>query len=77
MQKYLEAGFVPVNLTEGNVKVGDRVLSRRELFGTLVKITPKGNYAVRFDVDYLGEPTTKFTPELFEEMFLVDKRLQK
>jgi riboflavin synthase alpha subunit len=73
-KRLLEAGFVPVDLKAGNVKVGDNISNHGMCFGTLKKITKKGNYKVRFDMDYYGEPLTKFTPEDFERIFLVDKR---
>jgi hypothetical protein len=73
-KRLLEAGFVPVDLKAGNVKVGDNISNRGMCFGTLKKITKKGNYKVRFDMDYYGDPLTKFTPEHFERIFLVDKR---
>ena len=73
-KRLLEAGFVPVYLKAGNVKVGDNIANHGMCFGTLKKITKKGNYKVRFDMDYYGEPLTKFTPEDFERIFLVDKR---
>ena len=76
MQTLLNAGFVPVDLKAGNVKVGDSISNHGMCFGTLKKITKKGNYMVRFDMDYYGEPMTKFSPEKFERVFLV-KKLQK
>ena len=73
-QELIEVGFVPVNLKASNVKVGDNIVNNNGFFGTLIKITKKGNYKVRFDMDFDGEPLTKFSPERFESFFLVDKR---
>jgi len=73
-ERLLKAGFVPVDLKAGNVNVGDNISNHGMCFVTLKKITKKGNYKVRFDMDYYGEPLTKFTPEDFERIFLVDKR---
>ena len=72
--RLLEAGFVPVDLATGNVKPGDEVVNRNDMFGTLLKITKKGNYVVRFDIDYDDDPPTKFSEAEFERLFLVDKR---
>jgi hypothetical protein len=72
--RLLEDGFVPVDLATGNVKPGDEVVNRNDMFGTLLKITKKGNYVVRFDIDYDDEPPTKFSAAEFERFFLVDKR---
>jgi hypothetical protein len=69
----LEGGFTPVDLKAGNVKVGDRISNHGMMFACLKKITKKGNYMVRFDMDYYGEPLTKFTPGEFERIFLVNK----
>lgn len=74
IERLLEDGFVPVDLKEGNIKVGDDIVSRNGMFGTLEKITKKGNYMVSFDSDYDGEKHTKFGSEKFERFFLVDKR---
>lgn len=75
IKKMLEAGFEPVNLKAGNVKIGDAIVSRNVMFGTLQTITKKtGRYGVRFDIDYSDEPLTYFTPIEFEAVFLVDKR---
>ena len=73
-EQLIENGFVPVDLKAGNVKVGDSIANNNMLFGVLVKITKKGNYKVRYDIDFDGEPLTKFNPETFERFFLVDKR---
>ena len=73
-KRLLEAGFVPVDLKAGNVQLGDNIANANMCFGTLEKITKKGNYMVRFDMDYYDEPLTKFSPEEFERFFLVDKR---
>lgn len=73
-ERLIEGGFVPVDLKAGNVQVGDNIANANMCFGTLKNITKKGNYMVRFDMDYYGEPAMKFTPEEFERFFLVDKR---
>ena len=72
--RLLEAGFVPVDLATGNVKPGDEVVNRNDMFGTLLKITKKGNYVVRYEIDYDGEPASKYTATEFESFFLVKKR---
>ena len=72
--RLLEDGFVAVNLAAGNVKPGDEVVNRNDMFGTLLKITKKGNYKIRYDIDYDGEPASKYTAAEFERLFLVDKR---
>jgi len=72
--RLLADGFVPVDLKAGNVKPGDEVVNRNDLFGTLLKITKKGNYVVRFEIDYADEPATKFSAQEFESFFLVNKR---
>ncbi len=41
-KRLLEAGFVPVDLKAGNVKVGDNISNHGMCFGTLKKITKKG-----------------------------------
>ena len=71
--RLIEAGYVPVDLKAGNVKVGDQIVNHGMCFAWLKKITKKGNYMVRFDMDYYGEPMTKFSPEKFERVFLVKK----
>ena len=73
-ERLLEDGFVPVDLKEGNIKVGDSIASLNGMFGTLEKITNKEDYMVSFDSDYDGEKPTKFDSERFERFFLVDKR---
>jgi hypothetical protein len=72
--RLLEDGFVPVNLKAGNVKPGDEVVNRNDMFGTLLKITKKGNYVVRYDIDYADDKPTKYTAKEFERFFLVNKR---
>jgi hypothetical protein len=72
--RLLEDGFVPINLKAGNVKPGDEVVNRNDMFGTLLKITKKGNYVVRYDIDYADDKPTKYTAQEFERFFLVDKR---
>ena len=73
MQTLLNAGFVPVDLKAGNVKVGDDIATWNMLFARLQKITKKGNYKVRFDMDFADDPLTKFKPVDFERIFLVKK----
>ena len=73
-ERLLEDGFVPINLKAGNVKPGDEVVNRNDLFGTLLKITKKGNYVVRYDIDYADDKPTKYTAQEFERFFLVNKR---
>jgi hypothetical protein len=70
----INGGFVPVDLNAGNVKVGDDVANSNMLFGRLIKITEKGNYVVRFDIDYDDEKPSRFGSKKFERFFLVDKR---
>ena len=72
--RLLEDGFVAVNLSTSNVKPGDEVVNRNDMFGTLLKITKKGNYKVRYEIDYDGEPASKYTATEFERFFLVNKR---
>jgi hypothetical protein len=72
--RLLASGYVAVNLAAGNVKPGDEVVNRNDMFGTLLKITKKGNYVVRYDIDYDGEPASKYTADEFERSFLVDRR---
>ena len=73
-ERLIAGGFVPVDLKAGNVKVGDNIANNNMIFGELIKITKKGNYVVRFDMDYADEKPSKFPPEVFERFFLVDKR---
>ena len=72
--RLLEDGFVPVDLKAGNVKQGDAVVNRNDMFGTLLKITKNGNYKVRYDIDYAEDPASKYTASEFERFFLVNKR---
>jgi hypothetical protein len=74
--RLLEAGFETVDLKKGNVKPGDNIVNRNDVFGTLIKITKKGNYVVRFDIDWdrPEDKPTKFTATEFERFFLVDRR---
>jgi hypothetical protein len=72
--RLLADGFVPVDLKAGNVKPGDEVVNRNDMFGTLLKITKKGNYVVRYDIDYADDKPTKYTAQEFERFFLVNKR---
>jgi hypothetical protein len=72
-ERLITAGYVPVDLTSGNVKVGDSIANNNMIFGTLIKITRKGNYVVRFDIDYGDEKPIKFKPEKFDRFFLVNK----
>jgi hypothetical protein len=73
-ERLIAVGFVPVDLKAGNVKIGDNIANNNMIFGELIKITKKGNYVVRFDMDYADEKPSKFPPEVFERFFLVDKR---
>lgn len=73
-ERLIKEGFVPVDLKAGNVKVGDQIANNNMCFGTLKNVTKKGNYMVQFDMDYYGEPMTRFDAETFERFFLVDKR---
>ena len=70
----IKDGWVPVDLKAGNVNVGDSIANSNMFFARLKNITKKGNYMVRFDMDYYGEPMTRFTPEQFERIFLVKKK---
>ena len=72
--RLLESGYVPVNLSTGNVKPGDEIVNRNDMFGTLLEITKKGNYKVRYEIDYADEPASKYTATEFERFFLVKKR---
>ena len=74
--RLLESGYVPVILCIGNVKPGDEIVNLNDMFGTLLKITKKGNYVVRFDIDWdrPEDKPTKFTADEFERFFLVDRR---
>jgi hypothetical protein len=72
-ERLIAGGFVPVDLKAGNVKVGDNIANNNMIFGELIKITKKGNYVVRFDMDYADEKPSKFPPEVFERFFLVNK----
>ena len=74
--RLLEAGFETVDLKKGNVKPGDNIVNRNDVFGTLIKITKKGNYVVQFDIDWdrPEDKPTKFTADEFESFFLVDRR---
>jgi hypothetical protein len=74
--RLLAGGWEAVDLKKGNVKVGDNIVNRNDLFGTLIKITKKGKYVVQFDIDWdrPEDRPTKFTADEFESFFLVDKR---
>jgi hypothetical protein len=74
--RLLNGGWEAVNLKKGNVKEGDNIVNRNDLFGTLVKITKKGKYVVQFDIDWdrPEDAPVKFTAMEFESLFLVDKR---
>ena len=74
--RLLAAGFEAVNLKKGNVKPGDNIVNRNDLFGTLLEITKAGNYVVQFDIDWdrPEDRPTKFTADEFERFFLVDRR---
>lgn len=73
--RLLAGGWEAVNLKAGNVKVGDNIVNRNDLFGTLIKITG-GKYVVQFDIDWdrPEDAPVKFTASEFESFFLVDKR---
>ncbi len=71
----IKGGFEPVDLKAGNVKVGDDVANSNMIFGRLIKITEKGSYVVRFDMDYDDEKPIRFGSKKFERFFLVDKRI--
>ena len=49
--RLLAAGFEAVNLKAGNVKPGDNIVNRNDLFGTLLEITKQGDYVVQFDIE--------------------------
>jgi hypothetical protein len=72
--RLLAGSWEAVNLAAGNVKPGDEVVNRNDMFGTLLKITKKGNYVVRYDIDYADDKPTKYTAQEFERFFLVNKR---
>ena len=80
--RLLADGFVPVDLKAGNVKQGDAVVNRNDMFGTVKIIKDKISkfgvsiriYGIQFDEDYQDDPLTFFTANNFEEFFLVDKR---
>ena len=72
--RLLAGSWEAVNLAAGNVKPGDEVVNRNDMFGTLLKITKKGNYKVRYEIDYADEPASKYTATEFERFFLVNKR---
>jgi len=74
--RLLAAGFEAVNLKAGNVKPGDNIVNRNDLFGTLLEITETGDYVVQFDIDWdrPEDKPTRFTADEFERFFLVDRR---
>ena len=72
-ERLIAGGYVPINLSASDVKVGDLIANNNMIFGTLIKITKKGNYVVRFDMDYDDEKPIKFKPKKFERFFLVNK----
>lgn len=74
--RLLAAGFEAVNLKKGNVKPGDNIVNRNDMFGTLLEITKTGDYVVQFDIDWdrPEDAPTRFTAEEFERFFLVDRR---
>lgn len=74
--RLLAAGFEAVNLKKGNVKPGDNIVNRNDMFGTLLEITKTGDYVVQFDIDWdrPEDAPTCFTAEEFERFFLVDRR---
>ena len=74
--RLLAAGFEAVDLKKGNVKPGDNIVNRNDLFGTLLEITKTGDYVVQFDIDWdrPEDAPTRFTADEFERFFLVDRR---
>jgi len=74
--RLLAAGFEAVDLKKGNVKPGDNIVNRSDMFGTLLEITKTGDYVVQFDIDWdrPEDAPTRFTAEEFERFFLVDRR---
>lgn len=74
--RLLAAGFEAVNLKKGNVKPGDNIVNRNDLFGTLLEITKTGDYVVQFDIDWdrPEDAPTRFTADEIESFFLVDRR---
>jgi len=72
-ERLIAGDYIEIDLAAGNVKVGDNVANINMIFGTLIKITKKGNYVVRFDIDYGDEKPIKFKPTVFERFFLVNK----
>ena len=74
--RLLAAGFETVDLKKGNVKPGDNIVNRNDLFGTLIEITETGDYVVQFDIDWdrPEDAPTRFTADEFERFFLVDRR---
>lgn len=74
--RLLAAGFEAVDLKKGNVKPGDNIVNRNDLFGTLLEITKQGDYVVQFDIDWdrPEDAPTRFTADEFESFFLVDRR---
>lgn len=74
--RLLAAGFEAVDLKKGNVKPGDNIVNRNDLFGTLLEITKTGDYVVQFDIDWdrPEDAPTRFTADEFESFFLVDRR---
>ena len=74
--RLLAAGFEAVDLKKGNVKPGDNIVNRNDLFGTLLEITETADYVVQFDIDWdrPEDAPTRFTADEFERFFLVDRR---
>ena len=74
--RLLAAGFEAVDLKKGNVKPGDNIVNRNDMFGTLLEITKTGDYVVQFDIDWdrPEDAPTRFTADEFESFFLVDRR---
>ena len=72
-QRLIAGGYVPIDLKACNVHVGDSIANANMCFATLIKITKKGNYVVRFDMDYADDKPLKFKPNMFERFFLVYK----
>ena len=74
--RLLAARFEAVDLKKGNVKPGDNIVNRNDLFGTLLEITETADYVVQFDIDWdrPEDAPTRFTADEFERFFLVDRR---
>jgi len=47
------------------IEIGSDIFYNDVFYGTLMSITPKGMYSVRWVLDNKGEPRTYFTKEQF------------